>query len=150
MLFQLGVPFPTSDLTWMGWGVPHPADRGDTDPLEVRIGGGTPIPGKDGITQVPHPLVSKMGVLTPTPTHCPDLEWGYPNQDWMGVTPPFRTGWVPSCWDWMGYPIHREGLGYPPIWKWYLVGVPPHVWTDTQTWVKTLLSLVLCMRAVIN
>ena len=103
-----------------GWGVPH-LRLGGT-PSQVWTGGAYPIQSRLGVPRVP-PL-SRPGMGYP-----PDLGWG---------TPP-DLSW--------GTPLPRPEMGTPyPDLRW---GTPLQVWTDTQTRVKTLPSLVLRTRAVI-
>ena len=62
----------------------------------------------------------------------------YPIQGRGGLPHPMSRG------------VSRPGMGYPPrpeVLRWGTPS-PPQVWTDTQTGVKTLPSLVLRTRAV--
>ena len=102
-------------------------------------GGGTPgtiPPSRPGWGTPHHPDLTEVPSppSTPgwgTPPHHPDMARVPPHPDLARVTPP------PQTWD--GVPPHpRPGMG------------PPEVWTDTQTRVKTLPSLVLRTRAVIK
>ena len=93
---------------------------------------------------VPHLRSGYLRWGTPWPGmgYPPDLGWGTSPQTWDGVPPGPRIGYPPT-WD-----------GVPPDLRWGTPlqtwdGVPPpQVWTDTQTRVKTLPSLILRTRAV--
>ena len=79
-----------------------------------------------------------LGWGTPPPL---DLGWGTPQPE-LGYPPQPEMGYLPRPE--MGYPPDLgQGTPYPDL-RWV---PPPQVWTDTQTRVKTLSSLVLRTRA---
>ena len=82
----------------------------------VGWGGGTPIPGPDPDSGVPHPR----------------SRWGYPIPDWGVPHPRSRCRWVvPHPRSRWRYPIPGRGkpslVGYPPHLD--LAGVPHPIWT---------------------
>ena len=123
---------------------PHPKDRVPPRiqtwpgyPPPPRHGWGSPppqgwsTPQNPDLARVSPPCRPYWGTLP----HHPDLAGVPPPpptiQTWPGYTPPSIPG--------QGTPSPRPGIGYPP-----------QVWTDIQTRVKTLPSLVLSTWAVIK
>ena len=79
-----------------------------------------------------------------------NLRLGTPPKIWdLGPPSPQKSEtWAPlKIWDLGPLPPENLRPGTPPTWTWD-TPPPPKVWTDTQTGVKTLPSLVLRTRAV--
>ena len=144
-----GYPIPCPGgypIPGLGEGVPCPRSGGGV-PRPRSVGGGSPSRPGWGVPQVSPcqtwdgvPPLARPGMGYPP---WPDLGWGTPQPDLGWGTPRPYLGWgTPPARPGMGYPPPaRPGMGYPP---------PPQMWTDTQTRVKTLPSLVLRTRAVIS
>ena len=133
--------------TMTGWGTPSRPGMGT---ISAQTWNGVPPLSRPGMGYHPCP---DLGWGTPHP----DLEWGTPTWDgvpptWDGVPPNLVWG-IPPELRW-GTPPDLVWVtlqtwdGVPPATQTW-DGVPPQqVWTDTQTRVKTLPSLILHMWVV--